>query len=194
MLKKLIIRYYRKPMSQHALLLCDMLMVVVLFFLTKLANFQENFFGIFNQPEKTLVQLAIVVVVYLVAFLIFAPYKSMMRYTGLADLIKVFYSGATAFVAFVLFKIAAYLYKPVEDYFLWGRELLLLSAMVLVAMTFVRLVSRFLYDAIMNRRKKEIRRIVIYGAGDAGKLTYNVLTKDSTLRNIVVAFADDNPQ
>ena len=193
MLKRLIIRFYRKPMSQFSLLMCDIFLVVVSFFLSKLVNYQENFLSIFSHTTEILIQFAIVVVVYAVAFAIFKPFKSIMRYTGFGDIQKVFYANLAAFGALAVVKIIAYLHKPFETYFLWGRELILLVALVLVAMAFVRLFSRFVYDNVMDSRKKETRRIVIYGAGDAGKLTYNVLSKDSTLRNRIVAFIDDNP-
>ncbi|MBP5758449.1 MAG: polysaccharide biosynthesis protein [Bacteroidales bacterium] len=193
MIKRLIIRFYRKPMSQFSLLMCDILLVVVSFFLSKLVNYQENFLSIFSHTTEILIQFAIVVVVYAVAFAIFKPFKSIMRYTGFGDIQKVFYANLAAFGALAVVKIIAYLHKPLEPYFLWGRELILLVALVLVAMAFVRLFSRFVYDNVMDSRKKETRRIVIYGAGDAGKLTYNVLSKDSTLRNRIVAFIDDNP-
>lgn len=193
MIKRLIIRFYRKPMSQFSLLMCDILLVVVSFFLSKLVNYQENFLSIFSHTTEILVQFAIVVAVYAAAFAIFKPFKSIMRYTGFGDIQKVFYANLAAFGALAVVKIIAYLHKPFETYFLWGRELILLVALVLVAMAFVRLFSRFVYDNVMDSRKKETRRIVIYGAGDAGKLTYNVLSKDSTLRNRIVAFIDDNP-
>ncbi|MBO7540806.1 MAG: hypothetical protein J6T33_04015, partial [Bacteroidales bacterium] len=193
MIKRLIIRFYRKPMSQFSLLMCDIFLVVVSFFLSKLVNYQENFLSIFSHTTEILIQFAIVVVVYAVAFAIFKPFKSIMRYTGFGDIQKVFYANLAAFGALAVVKIIAYLHKPLEPYFLWGRELILLVALVLVAMAFVRLFSRFVYDNVMDSRKKETRRIVIYGAGDAGKLTYNVLSKDSTLRNRIVAFIDDNP-
>jgi len=193
MIKRLIIRFYRKPMSQFSLLMCDILLVVVSFFLSKLVNYQENFLSIFSHTTEILVQFAIVVAVYVAAFAVFKPFKSIMRYTGFGDIQKVFYANLAAFGALAVVKIIAYLHKPLEPYFLWGRELILLVALVLVAMAFVRLFSRFVYDNMMDSRKKETRRIVIYGAGDAGKLTYNVLSKDSTLRNRIVAFVDDNP-
>ncbi len=180
-------------MSQFSLLMCDILLVVVSFFLSKLVNYQENFLSIFSHTTEILVQFAIVVVVYAAAFAVFKPFKSIMRYTGFGDIQKVFYANLAAFGALAVVKIIAYLHKPFETYFLWGRELILLVALVLVAMAFVRLFSRFVYDNVMDSRKKETRRIVIYGAGDAGKLTYNVLSKDSTLRNRIVAFIDDNP-
>ena len=180
-------------MSQFSLLMCDILLVVVSFFLSKLVNYQENFLSIFSHTTEILVQFAIVVVVYAAAFAIFKPFKSIMRYTGFGDIQKIFYANLAAFGALAVVKIIAYLHKPLEPYFLWGRELILLVALVLVAMAFVRLFSRFVYDNVMDSRKKETRRIVIYGAGDAGKLTYNVLSKDSTLRNRIVAFIDDNP-
>ena len=180
-------------MSQFALLMCDILLVVVSFFLSKLVNYQENFLSIFSHTTEILIQFAIVVAVYAAAFAIFKPFKSIMRYTGFGDIQKVFYANLAAFGALAVVKIIAYLHKPFETYFLWGRELILLVALVLVGMAFVRLFSRFVYDNVMDSRKKETRRIVIYGAGDAGKLTYNVLSKDSTLRNRIVAFVDDNP-
>ncbi|MBR5029114.1 MAG: hypothetical protein IKX51_07840, partial [Bacteroidales bacterium] len=193
MLKRLLIRFYRKPMSQSALLFCDVLMVVAFFFICKLVNYQENFPILFNAPEQLLSQFLIVLAVYIAVFVVFKPYKSIMRYTGFGDIQKVFYSSAAAFGILSVIKIVTYFYKPLQSYFLWGRELLPLVALVLVGMAFIRLFSRFVYDNIMDSRKKETRRIVIYGAGDAGKLTYNVLAKDSSLRNRIIAFVDDNP-
>ena len=154
-------------MSQSALLFCDVLMVVAFFFICKLVNYQENFPILFNAPEQLLSQFLIVLAVYIAVFVLFKPYKSIMRYTGFGDIQKVFYSSAAAFGILSVIKIVTYFYKPLQSYFLWGRELLPLVALVLVGMAFIRLFSRFVYDNMMDSRKKETRRIVIYGAGDA---------------------------
>lgn len=176
------------------MLLADMVLVVLMFFFSKLLNYwslSHWSFDVLVQP-RTYVHFAVVFVVYLATFVIFKPFRSIMRYTGFNDVKRIFLACCSAFAVLLLLKVLSYFVKPLDFYMPWGREIVLIAALILVGMVFVRLLARFLYDNVLDTRRKEVRNILIYGAGDAGKLTYNILIQDINRKNSVVAFVDDN--
>lgn len=176
------------------MLLADMVLVVLMFFFSKLLNYWSLSHGSFDvlvQP-RTYVHFAVVFVVYLATFVIFKPFRSIMRYTGFNDVKRIFLACCSAFAVLLSLKVLSYFVKPLDFYMPWGREIVLIAALILVGMVFVRLLARFLYDNVLDTRRKEVRNILIYGAGDAGKLTYNILIQDINRKNSVVAFVDDN--
>ncbi len=176
------------------MLLADMVLVVLMFFFSKLLNYwslSHRSFDVLVQP-RTYVHFAVVFVVYLATFVIFKPFRSIMRYTGFNDVKRIFLACCSAFAVLLSLKVLSYFVKPLDFYMPWGREIVLIAALILVGMVFVRLLARFLYDNVLDTRRKEVRNILIYGAGDAGKLTYNILIQDINRKNSVVAFVDDN--
>lgn len=194
MIRSLILKYYKRPMSQWLMLLADMLLVVLMFFFSKLLNYwslSHRSFDVLVQ-SRTYVHFAVVSVAYLATFMVFKPFKSIMRYTGFNDVKRIFLACCSAFGILLVLKVLSYFVKPLDSYMPWGREIVLIAALILVGMVFVRLLARFLYDNVLNARRKETRNIVIYGAGDAGKLTHNILMQDVNRKNSVVAFVDDN--
>ena len=131
--------------------------------------------------------LPVLVVVRLGAFLFFGVYRGIWRYTSMDDLMafaKAVAAGSVISVVIVSFKF----------YFQgFSRTVFLLDAMVML--TFLagsRIAFRFFRQVLPAADKEDGKRVLIYGAGDAGELLLRELLNNRELRYAPVGFMDDD--
>jgi FlaA1/EpsC-like NDP-sugar epimerase len=62
-----------------------------------------------------------------------------------------------------------------------------------MTLTISRLIIRRIYNEYLRPHAK-ILNVVIYGAGDAGRITQNALYNDTTRQYTIKAFFDDSPK
>lgn len=139
--------------------------------------------------DSALSIMTIGIIVYPFSFIFLKTYKGIIRYTGLQDIATVLRACTLAFVLLLasLFLID----KQVPKYnFSLAVIHYLLTTTVLV---FLRILYKRLYLQYVQPCHT-INRILIYGAGTSGIITYNALRAESHLGNVVVAFVDDNPK
>ncbi|GGZ40244.1 capsular polysaccharide biosynthesis protein [Echinicola pacifica] len=70
--------------------------------------------------------------------------------------------------------------------------LIIASLLAFFAMTLYRLLVKEIYAAVVTNRQPQ-KKIVIFGAGEAGRLSKTVLTSQAGVNQVVVAFLDDDP-
>lgn len=150
--------------------------------------------GVINELsfyQLALYHLQLVLVSSLLAFLLTSSYRRIVRFTGIKDLTKLLQtnllSSILLFVAYWLF------YQSTNNpTFLYGKWLVpahfLFNTLVLI---FVRIVYKEIYDRFIVSRS-DSRRVLIYGAGEAGVIVYRVLTSSEKRRIKVVGFLEDN--
>ena len=131
--------------------------------------------------------LPVLVVVRLGAFLFFGVYRGIWRYTGMDDLMafaKAVAAGSVVSVVIILFK---FRFQG------FSRTVFLLDAMVM--MTFLagsRIAFRFFRQVLPAANKEDGKRVLIYGAGDAGELLLRELLNNRELRYAPIGFMDDD--
>ncbi|HXI25533.1 MAG TPA: hypothetical protein VNG71_16830 [Pyrinomonadaceae bacterium] len=131
--------------------------------------------------------LPVLVVVRLGAFLFFGVYRGIWRYTSMDDLMafaKAVVAGSIVSVVIILFK---FRFQG------FSRTIFLLDAMVM--MTFLagsRIAFRFFRQVLPAANKEGGKRVLIYGAGDAGELLLRELLNNRELRYAPVGFMDDD--
>ena len=129
----------------------------------------------------------VLVVVRLAAFLFFGVYRGIWRYTGMDDLVafaKAVVTGSILSVIIILFK---FRFQG------FSRAVFLLVAMVML--TFLassRIAFRFFRQVLPAANKENGKRVLIYGAGDAGELLLRELLNNRELRYAPVGFMDDD--
>jgi UDP-GlcNAc:undecaprenyl-phosphate GlcNAc-1-phosphate transferase len=132
--------------------------------------------------------LPVVVVVRLAAFLFFGVYRGIWRYTSIDDLMafaKAVTAGSVISLVIVLFKFRF------EGY---SRAVFLIDALVmLLLLTGSRIAFRFFRQVLPAANGGQARRVLIYGAGDAGELTLRELLNNRDLGYAPVGFMDDDP-
>lgn len=132
--------------------------------------------------------LPVLVVVRLAAFLIFGVYRGIWRYTSMDDLItfaKAVAAGSIVSMTIVLFK---FRFQG------FSRAVFAIDALVmLLLLAASRIAFRFFRKVLPATSAADGRRVLIYGAGDAGELLLRELLNNRELRYAPVGFIDDDP-
>lgn len=195
-LKSKLLREY----PRWVVLLIDLIVVWVTFVFSFLLISQyQN--GVDTQEMVS--QSFLALLAYLAAFLIFKPYRSIIRRTELRDLFVI--SKCIAFAFLSLFAITTLIRIAVSgssgDLSSMAHHLanvsptqLLLHAMLAcAAMLAARFVYKAWYHNLFWTTKGNQIAVVLFGAGDMGNSALNLLHAGSRNRYRVVAIVDDNP-
>jgi FlaA1/EpsC-like NDP-sugar epimerase len=137
-----------------------------------------------------LIQLPIVAVASLLSFLMVGSYKGIIRHTGVKDSISVFFAS----VLILGFLSASVLIN--RQYFIAQEFTIPLSILAIhfLLNIVILIASRFLYKEVYNYLvlgSKVEKRVLIYGAGEAGVILYSVLKEDDN-KVAIEGFIDDD--
>lgn len=128
-------------------------------------------------------------VVYPLAFVFLKTYKGIIRYTGLRDITIVLKACTLASVLLLLSLSFVDILNPRQDFSLVIIHYLLTTT----ALIYLRILYKRIYLQYIQPCRP-IKRLLIYGAGTSGIITYNALRTESHVGNVVFAFIDDNPK
>jgi UDP-GlcNAc:undecaprenyl-phosphate GlcNAc-1-phosphate transferase len=131
--------------------------------------------------------LPVLVVVRLAAFLVFGVYRGIWRYTSMDDLLafaKAVAAGSILSMLVILFK---FRFQG------FSRAVFLVDAlMMLLLLAGSRVAFRFFRKVLPSGAAANGRRVLIYGAGDAGELLLRELLNNRDLSYAPVGFMDDD--
>jgi FlaA1/EpsC-like NDP-sugar epimerase len=188
MIKNYFTYYSQKYASKWLVLAIDLVSVVITFLLAYLIRF--NFTLDFDKTQL-FVQLPIVLFIASISFLSIGSYKSIIRHTGLTDVINLFKS-VTLITFMAIFIVVSNRITELIPMFTIPLSILVIHALL----SFLVLSSsRFLFKGLYRYAKCRLvnsKKILIYGAGDSGLVTYNALVNNVKTIFEVVAFIDDN--
>ena len=168
----------------------EVLMDVGLIILAYWSAYTLTIEGFADSPARTLFlrTLPIVVVVRLAAFLFFGVYRGIWRYTGIDDLVvfaKAVAAGSVVSIIIILFK---FRFQG------FSRAVFVVDAMMMLMMLAgSRMAFRLFRQVLPASTATNGRRVLIYGAGDAGELLLRELLNNRELRCTPVGFMDDDP-
>jgi UDP-GlcNAc:undecaprenyl-phosphate/decaprenyl-phosphate GlcNAc-1-phosphate transferase len=133
--------------------------------------------------------LPVLVFVRLAAFLVMGVYRGIWRYTGLDDLmvfVKAVALGSVISLTVLLFRF---------HFQGFSRSVFIIEGLLmLMLLAGSRMAFRFFRQILPATNAKAGRRVLIYGAGDAGELLLRELINNRTLDYAPVAFVDDDPK
>src|SRR2546421_387121 len=133
--------------------------------------------------------LPVLVVVRLLAFLFFGVYRGIWRYTSIDDLMafaKAVAAGSIISMTIILFK---FRFQG------FSRAIFVIDALVmLMLLAGSRVAFRFFRQVLPTANGGAGRRVLIYGAGDAGELLLRDLLNNRELLYAPVGFMDDDPK
>jgi UDP-GlcNAc:undecaprenyl-phosphate/decaprenyl-phosphate GlcNAc-1-phosphate transferase len=167
----------------------EVLLDVVLIALAYWSAYAIKFEPFSNSPAWKLFlrTLPVLVVVRLAAFLVFGVYRGIWRYTGMDDLLafaKAVAAGSILSMIIVLFK---FRFQG------FSRAVFLIDALVmLLLLAGSRVAFRFFRKVLPSSAASNGRRVLIYGAGDAGELLLRELLNNRELSYAPVGFMDDD--
>jgi UDP-GlcNAc:undecaprenyl-phosphate/decaprenyl-phosphate GlcNAc-1-phosphate transferase len=169
----------------------EVLLDVVLIVLAYWSAYAIKFEPFSNSPawQLFLRTLPVLVVVRLAAFLFFGVYRGIWRYTSIDDLMafaKAVAAGSIVSLVIVLFK---FRFQG------FSRAIFLIDALVmLMLLAGSRVAFRFFRQVLPAAGGDNGRRVLIYGAGDAGELLLRELLNNRELSYAPVGFIDDDPK
>ena len=144
----------------------------------------------FRGFEKGLV----VHMLYGLSFLIFRSFSGIIRHTGVADASKILKATSTAGLVLLVFHLLTLRWREgANSTFNLSFGFIFIHYLVT---TFLMICSRFFLKGVFNQflgKEKEIRKVLIYGAGASGRITKQVLERDTHTRYRILGFLDDNP-
>lgn len=133
-------------------------------------------------------------VIFLINVFIFGSYQGLVRYSGFGDIKKIGYVCVGTFIMAFMSKSILVKYIPlnlIHKWFLSHTEVCFVSMLVFASMTMSRLIIRRIYNENISH-KQIFLNTIIYGAGDAGIITKNVIEQDTSCHYNILAFIDSS--
>jgi UDP-GlcNAc:undecaprenyl-phosphate GlcNAc-1-phosphate transferase len=122
------------------------------------------------------------------SFLVMGVYRGMWRYTGLDDLIVFAKAVVLSSVLSVLAVLFAFRFEG------FSRTIFIIDGILMfLFIAGSRMAFRLFRQVIPAAHSADGRRVLIYGAGDAGELLLRELLNNRSLKYSPVGFVDDDP-
>jgi len=170
-------------------LIVDIYIVINTFVLSYLIrfNFSFNF-----DTSKFVLQLPVVFVVALVSFLMVGSYKGVIRHTGIRDSINVILASFLIFGVLIAIVILNHQFKYLTDFTIPKSIIAIHFLLNVFTLIVIRFLYKELYTLLISGFSSIEKRVLIYGAGEAGMLLHSLLKDDKTNRVQIVGFVDDD--
>lgn len=188
MLKRIRKQFFIRSAPSWLVLAIDLYWVVNNFIFAHLIsfNFQYSLDG-----SLLKIQLPVLIAVSVFSILITGSHKGIIRHTGMGDSIKVVLSSF--FIMLSLMGIALLTnYYDLNGKLNFPSSIIVIHFMLnLLVLTGLRFLFKIFYDILFSSFKAG-PRVLIYGAGEAGLLTYSILKDDKANNSQIVGFMDDD--
>lgn len=149
-------------------------------------NFKFNF-----EVSKLSVQLPLVIFIALGSFLLVGSYRGIIRHTGYKDAIKIIKSSTIILAVLALMVMVNRNLNLIASFTIPLSILLIHYLLNLVVLVASRYVYKSIYYLIVSDLKTDTS-ILIYGAGEAGLITYEVLKADTKNNVKIAGFVDSD--
>lgn len=182
-----------KDGARWLVLLIDLCLVWLAFIFSYILVFKYR--GQITIPILLIESISATIVYYFV-FLFFKPYQSIVRRTGLRELKLI---GNSVAVSFLIVLMLSYILEFVgsdstdEKYYISQSQLLFHALLTGISMASVRLFYKAIYHSFFWTNRQNAIPVILFGAGNMGHNTFNLLQLGSRNRYKVVAILDDNP-
>ena len=172
--------------SKWLVLAIDLMVVAISFLLSYFIRFNLTFNF---EVDKLLVQLPIVIIISLIAFLIIGSYKGVVRHTGVRDVYNLFNAICLSSILAIFLIITNRQFGLVDDFTIPLSIIIIHSLISFVSLTASRYIFKSMYASLFNEFKTS-KKVLIYGAGQSGILTYDAITNHSKINTKVVGYID----
>ena len=168
--------------------LSDFVLILIAYYGAFLLRFE----GELREPHWTKFRLSVpvVIVVQLGVFLATGLYRGLWRYTSMSDLRRFVVSCFIAIACSVGAVLALF-----QGFFGFSRAMFIIDGMLLFlgvcgSRVSFRLIRDWLLESVNGKSGK---RVLIYGAGDAGELLLREMRNNEALGLLPIGFVDDDP-
>jgi FlaA1/EpsC-like NDP-sugar epimerase len=168
----------------------DLSITTLAFFVVNLFNYSFSLSAI--DFVLILKNSAILLLVNSAVFYLFKTYSGIIRYTGSQDALRLFKASFISFLSIEILNLLSGLWETIA----FPLSLWLTLTYSLTSFAFLisyRLAIKWVFSYSRNY-KLDLKKVLIYGAGEAGFATRRVLAHDAKANVQIVAFLDDNPK
>lgn len=182
---RVVLRAVMRNKREIAGLVADLLLVVGSFVVAHYLRFENGLSG--GQLERMVALLPLVVVVKIGSLYVFGAYRGLLRYAGSHELITVVQASTFASGVLVVGLVVAVRFEG------FSRAVYIIDwLLATVSLVAVRGAFRGLRGYFAARRRGG-RRVLLYGAGDAGYLALREIRQNPDLDFEPIGFVDDDP-
>lgn len=188
MIYKFLHKISQKYASKWLVLLIDLLIVVFTFFLAYLIRFN---FKIEFDINLMMAQVPYMLLAALISFLTVGSHTGVVRYTGFKDIINIVIGANILATILIISTFFSRKFNYGELFDIPGSIIyihLLLNIMFLIGF---KLSIKSFYNALSNNFGIT-KKVLIFGAGNSGMITYDAISNDPKNSYIVIGFIDDN--
>lgn len=177
--------------SKWVVLVIDLITVATAFVFSYFIRFNLTFnFDV----EKLVLQIPLVLLISLIAFLFTGSYKGVIRHTGVRDVYNIFNAICLSSII-VIFIVLVNRQYGVYDKFTIPLSIIVINSFIsFVGLTASRYIFKSFYYNMANKFKANAKNVLIYGAGESGILTYNAISNHSKNNVKVVGYIDSDRQ
>lgn len=188
MLRNQIFNYAHRYASKWLVLAIDIGIIFVSFILSYFIRFNLtlNF-----DTDRLFIQLPLVCGFALIAFLFTGSYKGVVRHTGVRDVYNIFNAVCFSSILIIILVIVNRQTKLVEGFTIPLSIIIIHSLISFTALSASRYVFKAVFYSFVNKYKVS-KNVLIYGAGEAGIITFNALTDTPRRNSKVVGYIDDD--
>ena len=181
----------RRFASKWFILAIDVVLSCIAFLMAYCIRFNLSFnFDL----SKLKYQIPLVLVISVISFLIIGSYKGVIRHTGIRDVYNIFNAVCLSSILIISTILLNKELNFVDNLTIPISIIIIYSLLSFIQLIAARYVFKSLYINLTNRNFKTTKNIMIYGAGDAGILTYNAITNHTKSKARVLGYIDDDIQ
>lgn len=188
MIKDYLVSNAHRYASKWLVLLIDVGIVCFSFILSYFIRFNLTFEF---DTEQLFLQLPVVCGLSLISFLITGSYTGVVRHTGVRDVYNLFNAICLSSILAIFMVIVNRQLDIMVDFTIPLSIIIIHSLIAFIALTASRYVFKSLYYNLV-KKIKVTKNVLIYGAGEAGIITYSALTGHSASNSRVVGYIDDD--
>ncbi|MGS2726148.1 polysaccharide biosynthesis protein [Psychroserpens sp. BH13MA-6] len=188
MIKDLLQNISHKYASKWLVMLFDLMIVALTFVAAYIIrfNFQMDFDFVVMFKQIPFVFLAA-----LISFLLVGSHKGVVRFTGFKDVVNIIIGVNILATTLIISTFFSRRFNYESIFNISGSIIyihLLLNILFLVGF---KLFIKSMYNKLMQDFKT-VKRILIFGAGNSGMITYDAITNDPKSNHQIIGFIDDN--
>ncbi|MCF6332671.1 MAG: polysaccharide biosynthesis protein [Draconibacterium sp.] len=189
MVNRIKIYFSKRYLPRWLVLLFDLFIVLLTFLLAYILRFNFNFKEI--ESSLDLIQMLVILPVFLFSFRLIRSYAGILRHSSTEEIARIVFALSIGSVMLILF--SSFMRKITVS-----SSLIIPYSIIIIQFAIasnILLLSRILAKAVYNEwfsTKKNVKSVMIFGAGCLGQITRNVLIADSLEKINLLGFIDDN--
>lgn len=190
-MNRLIYRFLKRINLPRGFVLgVDCIIVLISFYLAYILRLNFDIVEI-SFRNSTFQLLFFILPIYLGVFLITGSYQGILRHSSIDDAGRMSVAVIIATITILGIALALRLYHVSVEWMLPYSVVFIHAALVSVGTMGFRLVARALYYTYILHHEG-YRRVLVFGAGETGKITLNMLESNHNSRIHVLGFIDDD--